>query len=374
MNNWITWWARAQRGVGLMPEKCPPRIEIDIHDLPQCSAIRLTFGTCYDNQPVTIKNIYCYSDDGQKTPVTIHGQTMYQLQPQQMITTDEIHSQDFTGDVHLVYEIETYDDYLCASGFGLETYDHMSSSSPLIYLLRSIDIAGSSIKGCIVAFGDSITEQGHWTTPLSQMLKEQGYALLQLGISGNRLLRELENVNIRREYHEDIHLEHKIYTQIPLDKQCFGKAAIKRFQDDVLNCCSCQALILAIGVNDLYQPGTFCANIQEFPALDDMIHGYQCIQKLFPSEKTLSLAITSFMAAEASSIGKEKFRQQINDWLNKHYEYSLSFDEWLLNEFGQIKNEYHNGDYLHPNEEAGKIMAQKIMQKLQEGLICGLSL
>ena len=374
MNNWVTWWARAQRGVSLMPEKCPPRNEIDIHDMPQCSAIRLTFGTCYDHQPVTIKNVYCYSDESQKIAVTIDGQTTCQLQPQQIVTTDEINSLDFTSDVHLVYEIETSDDYLCASGFGLEAYDNMTSSSPLIYLLRRIDIAGSTLKGCIVAFGDSITEQGHWTTPLSQMLKEQGYALLQLGISGNRLLRELENVNIRREYHEDIHLEHKVYTQIPLDKQCFGKAGLKRFHEDVLTCHSCYALILAIGVNDLYQPGTFCANIQEFPVLEDMIHGYQCIQKLFPSEKTLALGITSFMAAEASSIGKEKFRQQVNDWLAEHYEHYLSFDEWLLNEFQQIKNEFHHGDYLHPNQAAGKIMAQNIMKKLEEVLICGSSL
>ena len=71
-----------------------------------------------------------------------------------MLTTDEISSLDFTGDVHLVYEIETNDDYLCASGFGLESYDNMTSSSPLIYLLRSIDISGSALKGCIVAFGD----------------------------------------------------------------------------------------------------------------------------------------------------------------------------------------------------------------------------
>ena len=80
--------------------------------------------------------------------------------------------------------------------------------------------------------------------------------------------------------------------------------------------------------------------------------------------------MTSFMAAEASSIAKEKFRQQINDWLAKNYVHYLSFDEWLLNEFQQIKNEYHNGDYLHPNEEAGKIMPQNIMKKL-EVLICG---
>lgn len=370
MNNWITWWARAQRGVGFMPEKCPPRIQIDIHDMPKCIALRFTFGTCYDCQPVIIKNVYCYCDKSQKIPVTFKGQTMYQFQPQQMVTTDEISSLDFTGDVHLVYEIETNDNYFCASGFGLESYDNMISSSPLIYLLRSIDISGSALKGCIVAFGDSITEQGHWTTSLSQMLKERGYALLQLGIGGNRLLRELENVNITKEYHEDIHLKHKIYTQIPLDKQCFGKPGIKRFYEDVLTCYSCQALILAIGVNDLYQPGTFCANIQEFPAFDDMLHGYQYIQTLFPSEKTLVLGMTSFMAAEASSMAKEKFRQQINDWLAKNYVHYLSFDEWLLNEFQQIKNEYHNGDYLHPNEEAGKIMAQNIMKKL-EVLICG---
>ena len=57
MNNWITWWARAQRGVGFMPEKCPPQIQIDIHDMPRCIALRFTFGTCYDCQPVIIKNV-----------------------------------------------------------------------------------------------------------------------------------------------------------------------------------------------------------------------------------------------------------------------------------------------------------------------------
>ena len=81
MNNWITWWARAQRGVGFMPEKCPPQIQIDIHDMPRCIALRFTFGTCYDCQPVIIKNVYCYCDKSQKIPVTFKGQTRYQLQP-----------------------------------------------------------------------------------------------------------------------------------------------------------------------------------------------------------------------------------------------------------------------------------------------------
>lgn len=370
MSNWTTWWARAQRGVGLMNEKCSSHIEIIIHDLPCCEAMRLTFGAGYDSQPVTIKNVYCYSHNMQKENVTFQGQNIYHIQPQDIIISDEIKISHLATDIHLVYDIETKNNYQCASGFGLELYDSITSLTPIVYLLRSIEITGSSLKGCLVAFGDSITEQGHWTTPLSKMLKEQGYVLLQLGISGNRLLRELENVNMKRDDYEDIHLEHKIYTHIPLSKQCFGKAGMKRFQEDVLTCHNCLGLILAIGVNDLYQPGTFCANIQEFPALKDMQYGYQYIQRLFPSERILAIGLTPFLGAEASSIGKEKVRQQINNWLKDHFQYYLSFDEILLNEFLQMKSQYHNGDYLHPNQEAGEIMANYILKKLEES-ICG---
>lgn len=369
MSNWTTWWARAQRGVGLMPEKCPKRIEVIIHDVPKCENIRFTFGASYDSQPVTIKNAYCYSEDDKYIPVTFYKQSSYQIKPQEIIYSDEIKTDDISHDIHLVYEIETKN-YECASGFGLESYDPITSESTIIYLLRSIELSGSSLKGCICAFGDSITEQGHWTTPLSQMLKEKGYALIQLGIGGNRLLRELENVNIRREYLEDIHLEHKKYTQIPLTKQCFGKAGIQRFQEDVLTCHNLKGLILAIGVNDLYQPGTFCADIQEFPDFHDMMNGYTCIQKMYPSELTYVLGITSFLGGEASSVGKEKFRQHINVWLKSHFINYISFDEWLLNEYDQIKSEYHNGDYLHPNQKAGEIMSQQIIKKLEVSL-CG---
>lgn len=362
MNNWTTWWSRAQRGVGLLTKNNPSNIKLTVNKIPKCKSMRFTFGACYDCQPVTIKDVFCCNDTT-KVAVTFKGQSYYQIEPGEMIVCDAIDMQAFDDKITLTYEIVTKQDYYCVSGFGVESYDKVSTEQSIVYLLRNIEVLGSSLKGCICAFGDSITEQGNWTTPLTTMLEEQGYALLQLGISGNRLLRELETVTIRKDYYEDMNLEHKVYTQIPLAKQCFGKAGVKRFMEDVLTCHNCKGLLLALGVNDLYQPGTFCASMQEFPTVENMIQGYDYIQSMFDKEKILVIGITSFLGSEASSIGKEEVRQQINQWLESQFDNYVSFDQWLLNEYGQMKKEYHNGDYLHPNAQAGLLMAKDIMEK-----------
>lgn len=357
MHNWITWWARAQRGMGLLPRQCPKKIDIVIHDIPDCKHIRFQFGTGYDTQTVIIKNVYCYGEESYKNyPVTFYGKTSYKISPQENIITDEIcmHLLPFQ-DIHLVYEIETENHYQCVSGFELQSYDSLTSSHSLIYLLKSIEVSGSSLKGCICAFGDSITEQGYWSEPLAKLLKQKGYALLQLGISGNRLLRKLDNVNMNQQ----------LFTNICLEKQCFGKAGIKRFKDDVLTCHHIAGVIIAIGVNDLYQPGTFCADIDEFPDVEDMIEGYLLLKKSIDNIPIWVLGITSFLGADSSNLDKEKVRCEINALLTHRFQTVITFDEWLLNNKGQIKSEYHHGDYLHPNQKAGEIMSQMIIKKME---------
>lgn len=87
----------------------------------------------------------------------------------------------------------------------------------------------------------------------------KGYSFIQLGLSGNRLLRQLEAVDLYA----------RNYTNITIDKQCFGIAGIERFQREALECHQIKQIMIAIGINDLYQPGTFCAQISELHEIEE---------------------------------------------------------------------------------------------------------
>lgn len=107
----------------------------------------------------------------------------------------------------------------------------LSGVGMVIPILSSIEIYTEEKKDVLVCFGDSITQLSHWTKPLADKLRYTNCntIVINKGIAGNQLLSD------------------------PMSKilSLYGIAAMKRFEEDVLNVTGVTSVLFALGVNDM---------------------------------------------------------------------------------------------------------------------------
>lgn len=355
-SNWTTWWARAQRGLGLFPEKCRKNSSVCLKNLPKSQKIRLKFSAYYDEEDIKLDSIVL-KDKVKECFVTFQSQISCVIQAGHHIFSDEIDISLFDQDnLTIEYKLINY----CVSGFDFMDYDEFTKAPSQIYALSQIDLFTDELSGCICIFGDSIVEQGNYTRIIKEEMNKQGISILNLGISGNRLLRKIERVDLSKTDNRDIlnsiQVNKQVIKDIPLSKQCFGISGIDRFKNDVLSCANVRLIIIAIGVNDLYQPGTFCASRDELPQFEEMIAGYEDLA--IYTSSLLFCGITSFIGNPYYSNKKEDLRSQINEYLVNKYN-TVLLDEILVN-----RNEVFNEDMLHPNLVGGKLIAKEVLRWL----------
>ncbi|WP_270524765.1 SGNH/GDSL hydrolase family protein [Longibaculum muris] len=352
-NQWTTYWSRAQRGLGLIPTPCLKHQHMTLKAIPQSHMLRLRFAAFYETQPIEITNVYL-SDSHNHYRLFFQGQEKVTLKPQDACWSDgiDIHEMNQSA-LTLDYDIVVSPDYHFVSGFERMDYDVFKEAPQQIYALNSIELQGS-LKGCLCVFGDSIVEQGNYTRILQEKAMEKGYSLINLGLSGNRLLRQIECVDLQDTDNPEITqvLTQKVYQNISIDKQCFGISGLSRFIKEAKECHQVYQYIIAIGVNDLYQPGTFCALMSELPTLEDMQKGYMSLSEMIQDIPTLWCEITPFINNPHCTKEKEERRQQINLWLNQTMNQTICFDN--------LTKEDMNEDGLHPNLLGGKKMAKEI--------------
>ncbi len=360
---WTTWWSRSQRGLGLITQKCPTHHRIVLKTIPNSQKLRLKFASYYDTQNIVIENIYCF-DLGKKYQITCCGQTFYELCPNEDIITDEIEVN--SQELIIEYDIITKSGYTCVSGFEYMDYDPFHQAPNQIYALQSIELYSDELKGCLCFFGDSIVEQGNYTRILQKELRERGYSLINLGLSGNRLLKQIQYVNLDETYNKDIlNIVHtnQVYKDISLDKQCFGISGLQRYSREVLSCHNIKCIVIAIGVNDIYQPGTFCAHQDELPTLKEMQEGYKQLQNN-QNIPMLWCGITPFIGNNHHTLIKEQRRLDNNHWMKKVFDHYIEFDHLFINENKVLKSGLFQDDCLHPTKDGGNLMAKEMMKYL----------
>ena len=374
---WVTWWSHAQRGCGLINQQQPTHQCVNIHRLPEASAIRFRFSNFYDTQDVEITNVTLTYHD-QEFPITFQKASTYILHQDETILSDPVDIHCMAKDT-LILDYDIITQQACTSGIDVSNDQDIQTDGVVIYLFHGIDIISKDIKGCICVFGDSIVEMAQWTNVLKEMLKEKGYVLINQGISGNRLLKDLQHIQMDASHayilegttaQQKIE-EPKIFQHIPITKQCFGKPGIKRLKQEILDTHNhMKAIICAIGINDLYQPGTFCAELLELPTLEEMQQAYTNIwQQIKDSEcDLLVVGITSFLASDGASTEKEMMRLALNEWMKQSTlpDGFVAFDDILCDTNHVLFDDVHIGDHLHPNAYGGKKMANKIYQQLEK--------
>ena len=211
-------------------------------------------------------------------------------------------------------------------------------------LLARVEVAASANTRVVVAFGDSITDgarstanmNARWPDVLARRLAEQRggakAAVLNAGISGNRVLGDGA-----------------------------GVSALARFDKDVLMQTGVTHVIVMEGINDI---GVARANPS--PTADDLIAAHrQLITRAHARGiKIYGATLTPYEGAAYYSPEGEAKRKALNDWIRTSGEYDgvIDFDAVTRDAAAPAKFApfADSGDHLHPGDAGYKAMGEAV--------------
>jgi lysophospholipase L1-like esterase len=217
------------------------------------------------------------------------------------------------------------------------------------YWLSSVDVLAPADAGLVVAFGDSITDGAtstpdtdrSWPSQLAQRLQAvdatAGLAVVNQGISGNRLL------------HDGA-----------------GVSALARFDRDVLSQPGVKWVIVLEGINDIGISARSGPGSADAVTADDLIAAHkQIIERAhLHGIKAIGATLTPFAGAAYYSEDGETLRQALNQWIrtSKAYDAVIDFDAVTRDPENpkQIRPMYNIRDHLHPNDLGYRVMGEAV--------------
>ena len=214
------------------------------------------------------------------------------------------------------------------------------------YWLAGIDVVAPAGASLIVAFGDSITDGARstpdtnhsWPALLAARLAAQkataNIAVGNMGIGGNRVLRDVT-----------------------------GVSALARFDRDVLSQPGVKWVMVLEGINDIGRGATTPA---EMVTADDLIAGYkQIIERAHTHGiKAIGCTLTPFEGANYSREEGEAVREALNTWIRTSGAYDAVVDFEAAtrdpNNPKRFRADLDPGDHLHPNDAGYQAMADAV--------------
>jgi lysophospholipase L1-like esterase len=236
------------------------------------------------------------------------------------------------------------------TNFVSETGNHsgaaalpVSARSGAWFLLARVEVTAPSGTGAVVTFGDSITDgarstadtNNRWPDQLARRLaarKGGGVAVLNAGISGNRVLGDGA-----------------------------GVSALARFDRDVLMQTGVTHVVVMEGINDIG-----IARNNPSPSADDLIAGHkQLIERAHARGlKIYGATLTPYEGAAYYTPEGEAKRQALNNWIrtSKAYDGVIDFDMITRDPAAPTKflPAYDSGDHLHPGDAGYKAMGDAV--------------
>lgn len=233
--------------------------------------------------------------------------------------------------------------------------------SPIHHLVTGLDVAMQATPRVVVAFGDSITQgtgngeaaPASYPDRLAQRLREQpggqeGFAVINAGIGGNRLL---------------------------VDGT--GPRGVDRFRRDALGQSGVTHVLILIGINDLgvSLPAAMQGLSPAFrpPSTEQLAAGLRQLigEARGRGVKVLLGTITPFKGAGYWSEEKELRRQALNRWIRGRQDVDavVDFDQALRDptDPAAMNALYDSGDHLHPGPAGYAAMGDAIdLRELSE--------
>jgi lysophospholipase L1-like esterase len=211
------------------------------------------------------------------------------------------------------------------------------------FLLARVEVMAPANTMALVAFGDSITDgaratvdtNSRWPDVLARRLsarRGQAVAVLNAGISGNRVLGDGA-----------------------------GVSALARFDKDVLMQTGVTHVIVMEGINDI---GIARANAT--PSAADLIAGHQQLIERARARglRIYGATLTPFEGAAYYTAEGEAKRQALNEWIrtSKAYDGVIDFDRVTRDPNAPTKflPAYDSGDHLHPGDAGYKAMGEAV--------------
>lgn len=388
--HWISTWATAQQLTPMVNPtwvKAPPQADVHSPILPLPEQIenqtvrmivrttvggaqvRLQFSNALGYEPITIGSTHIAIEgkgssilSGTDRAVTFGGQGRVKIPPGALIVSDPV---DLPVHPLTALAISLYVRgpvaQLTTHQLGLHTTYVASgdeSAAPTLpearecnsYLwLTGVDVRAAAGVRTIVAFGDSITD-GYATTPnadrawpsrLFERAPEtplgRRMAVVNLGISGNRVLHDGTGTN-----------------------------ALARFDRDVLSRPGVRGIIFLEGINDISFPAIPGAPEEDRIRAEDLIAGYRIFiaKAHLHGIRIIGATLLPWEGVWTFTAKGEAIRQQVNGWIrtSKAFDGVVDFDAVTRDPAHptRLKPDFDSGDHVHPNDAGNRAMADAI--------------
>lgn len=380
-SQWVTTWAASPQKVWnkdfVFPTNIPDQISNQtIKQISQISlggeTIRLVFTNQYGDQPLYIDKTTVGLVKGQSLksksayPVYFSRKLKAQILPGQQLMSDPIqlpvpdHAQLMVNTfiqkptTFKTFHWDAKQTSWLITGNQTANLNTPSSAKTTTarLLLSAIEVKPKRKAHVVAVIGDSITDGAtatldantRWTDFLAKRLLPHQIAVINSGISGNRLLTD-----------------------------GMGDSALERLQKEVFQYSGVKTLIVLVGINDISWPGTAFAPKQQIPTFEALTQGYkrvvdeahrQGIQVIGATLLPFSGALPNTPLDNYYQPNKDELRQRINHWMrtSKTFDGVLDLEQGLKDSkhSDRLNPIYDSGDHLHPNDKGNQQMANLV--------------
>lgn len=374
-------FSAAQTDVHALPLNNHERtLRIVIYCNVKTSGIQVRFSNQYGKTPLSIGVATLAICDAKGklqpetlVPVTVDGLLKFIMEPEKEYLSDEI---PFAIEPGQYFALSVYypdtERVISGNWVGRNSYrsnegnfavDAVMPSAKLIsriahtIIQTDMTVATTSVAQVIAlcdephfvigCFGDSVTQQGNWTSPLARLLADRmpgRISLCNLGISGNRLLANSP---------PSLGLRH-------------GAAGVHRFEHDLLGLPGLTHAVLALGANDVGLPGSHDIPDDEVPTTEAYTGALTAMANALHERdvRVIAATITPRALDHPFDEGREAVRHEWNEWIRQAdcFDDVLDFDNVMQRRDGRygMPRDFALRDRLHPSIKGGMVMAKSI--------------
>ncbi|MFD1417480.1 SGNH/GDSL hydrolase family protein [Companilactobacillus keshanensis] len=335
--------------------------EITIFKPLATKKIRLLLNNLYDDVPLKFTRLTMCKEGQTEIVVHIDGENSFEIAPHTTRWTDWIDI-DIQANDYLSIEIYSPNKTIHSLGSNMsesftKVHNFTDRDDGFFFGVSAVQAQVKKKPIKIAFFGDSLTNQGFFSAPLSKELTYiNRIVTANYGISGNRLL------------HSGSGKSQWV--------KSFGPAGVDRF-DEMIEEFKPDIVIFMEGVNDLLHPGAG-SPISELPTSQELINGINKLNQKCSQHNIVfvPMTVTPFRGNINNGIyawnpKKEVVRQEFNRYIIQSFPYAVDLAPFVSDSSQtRLEYEFDSGDHIHTSKCGGKKIARFIERNLiDRGLV-----